>query len=88
MHNVIRHAQASRYEVNLDVRNNELVLSIEDNGIGFGNPVENGLRGRGLHNIRERAKVIGAIVSWRPSRFSTGTRFELTLPLKSDPQEG
>ncbi|MGE4579196.1 MAG: HAMP domain-containing protein [Desulfuromonadales bacterium] len=87
IHNVIRHAQASRYEVNLDVRNGELVLSVEDNGVGFTAPPQNGRSGRGLHNIRERAKVIGSTVQWGPSRFSTGTRFELIMPLKSHPQE-
>jgi len=32
-----------------------------------------------LNNIRERAKAISAEVSWKSSRFSSGTRFELTL---------
>ena len=81
IHNVIKHAQASRYEVNLDRRENDLILSIEDNGNGF-DPHSVPTSGhRGLYNIRERAKTVGAEVSWRPSRFTSGTRFELTLPL-------
>lgn len=78
--NVIKHAAASRYEVNLEIREKLLVLSVEDNGSGF-KPAQRPDSGRGLNNIRERARAIGAAVDWRASRFSSGTRFELTLPL-------
>jgi len=76
--NVIKHADASRYEVNLEVREKTLILSVEDNGKGIPDR-DNRDSGRGLNNIRERAKAISAEVSWKSSRFSSGTRFELTL---------
>ena len=77
--NVIKHASASRYEVNLEVRERSLILSVEDNGRGLDqNTGQSG--GRGLNNIRERARAIGAEISWKASRFSSGTRFELILP--------
>jgi two-component system, NarL family, sensor histidine kinase UhpB len=81
IHNVIKHAQASRYEVNLSRRGNEIVLAVEDNGIGFGAAMVDAHGGRGLNNIRERARAIGASVAWGASRFTSGTRFELALPL-------
>ena len=88
IHNVIKHARASRYEVNLDRRCGQIVLSVEDNGVGF-DEEQGALRGgRGLHNIRERARAIGARVAWSSSRFSTGSRFELTLTLPNNGQEG
>ncbi len=80
--NVLKHAAASRYEVNLEVRNNTLVMSVEDNGKGL-DPNQLSSGGRGLNNIRERARAIAAEVDWRKSRFSSGTRFELTLPTTS-----
>ena len=76
--NVIKHAAASRYEVNLEIREKKLILSVEDNGKGIPT-IDNRDSGRGLNNIRERAKAITAEVSWKSSRFSSGTRFELTL---------
>ncbi len=76
--NVHKHAAASRYEVNLELREATLVFSVEDNGCGFSSDRSHD-QGRGLNNIRERARAIGAHVQWKPSRFSTGTRFELTL---------
>ncbi len=81
--NVLKHADASRYEVSLEVREKELILSVEDNGKGLSDDSFHSGSGRGLNNIRERARAITAEVSWKPSRFSTGTRFELTLPYQS-----
>lgn len=80
--NVIKHAKATRYEVNLEMCENTLVLSVEDNGKGMGDTSSPG-RGRGLNNIRERARAISAEVDWKPSRFSSGIRFELTLPCEA-----
>ncbi|MDZ4185956.1 MAG: histidine kinase [Desulfuromonadales bacterium] len=77
IHNVIRHAHASRYEVVIERRGEDFVLSVEDNGNGFNlETAQNG--GRGLNNMRERARTINARISWSPSRFSSGTRFELS----------
>jgi len=81
IHNVIKHSEASRYEINLSRRGPEILLSVEDNGRGFEFSGAGRMGGRGLNNIRQRAATIGAEVIWRPSRFSSGTRFELTLPL-------
>lgn len=80
IHNVLKHAAANRYEVNLELREKLLVLSIEDNGRGMEHDQAQG-GGRGLNNIRERARAIGANVSWTKSRFSSGTRFEITLQI-------
>lgn len=84
IHNVIKHARASRYEVNLDLRGDQVVLSVEDNGVGFDQEQVALRSGRGLHNIRERARAIGGQVAWSASRFSSGTRFELTLPVPTE----
>ena len=86
INNVLRHAHASQLEVGMTLRGGALVVAVEDNGRGFDHapqlPTASG--GRGLHNIQERARAIGAQASWRNSRFSSGTRFELVLPLKKE----
>lgn len=79
IHNVYKHSGASRYEVNFDYAHGAVKLSVEDNGRGF--TLSKDSLGRGLHNIQERARAIGAQAVWKPSRFSSGTRFELTLSL-------
>jgi len=86
LNNVLRHAHASQLEVSMARRGNTLVVVVEDNGCGFDHapqlPTTSG--GRGLHNIQERARAIGAQANWRDSRFSSGTRFELVLPLREE----
>lgn len=87
--NTLRHSRATRFEVSLVKRESELLLSVEDNGNGFDflEVTSRHQGGRGLHNITERARAIGARVAWRPSRFSSGTRFELYLPLDDMPEQ-
>ena len=61
LHNVQKHARASRVSVLFTVRDAVAVLVIEDNGQGFTpdlrDPAQNG--GLGLVSMRERARVIG-----------------------------
>ena len=61
LHNVHKHAQASRVTVMLDVRDEHLTLVIEDNGRGFvrDEPGERGAESLGLISMRERARLIG-----------------------------
>ncbi len=84
INNVLRHAQANQLEVGMTLRGETLIVVVEDNGRGFDYapqlPTASG--GRGIHNIRERARAIGGQAAWMSSRFSSGTRFELQLPLK------
>lgn len=81
--NVLRHAQCSRFEVSIRIVAQHLLCTVEDNGVGM--PAARAGQGHGCLNIAERANVIGAQASWGPSRFSTGTRFELDLPLLTPP---
>lgn len=87
IHNVVKHSGANRYEVSLDVNDNRFIMAVEDNGRGFDPETVGGSSHRGLHNIRERARAIGAQVFWKTSRFSSGTRFELILNLSALNQE-
>jgi signal transduction histidine kinase len=86
INNVLQHARANQIEVGMTLRGNALVITVEDTGRGFDHapqlPTMSG--GRGLNNIQERARALGAQVSWRNSRFSSGTRFELTLPITEE----
>jgi signal transduction histidine kinase len=90
LNNVLRHAHASQLEVGMRLRSGTLVISVEDNGRGMGPEPQlpNQSGGRGLHNIRERARAIGADVSWLSSRFSSGTRFELLLRVQAPDPAG
>jgi len=80
INNVVSHAHCTRYEVECRLGSGSLLLSVEDNGVGLSN-TDAADMGRGLFNIEQRAKMIDATVRWSSARFSSGTRFELELPL-------
>jgi len=80
--NVAKHAHADRLELVLRINDNQLILSVEDNGVGM--PAEIDTNRHGIANINERARLLNSTVTWSSSRFARGTCFELTLPLGID----
>lgn len=86
VHNVLRHAQCTRFEISVHTCDNMLVALVDDDGLGMRAPPDGMAHGHGLINIRERAKTIGARVSWGASRFSSGTRVKIQLPISDPPQ--
>lgn len=80
--NALKHGGSTLVTLALQVKENALVLSIADNGMGFDPALAD--RGKAGHfgcvGIRERARRIGAAVVWR-SAPGAGVTVELTLPL-------
>lgn len=68
INNAVRHSQADTIKISLDFDEDEVCLTISDNGCGF-NPnsltmqTENGRRKFGLTTMRERAKLVGGLLS-------------------------
>lgn len=63
--NSLRHGQASRVWVRIELDRRKLTLSVSDDGVGFaaeedGKPT---MGGHGVHNMRKRADEIGASLS-------------------------
>jgi signal transduction histidine kinase len=92
--NVARHAQASQAQVHLFVRAGHLVISVQDDGVGFGVGPERPAGSFGLIGIRERALMLGGTV-WMGRGEWGGAHLEVHLPLQvapplrpSEPDEG
>jgi signal transduction histidine kinase len=79
--NIIRHAHCSRYEIDLRLTDDYLMLTIDDNGLGFKLDEQTRKQGHGIFNITQRAYAINAEIQWKSSRFSSGTQLLLKLPL-------
>jgi signal transduction histidine kinase len=80
--NALKHAQATEITMHLSATADAIILRVADNGQGFapaaattGQPGHFGCMG-----IRERARKIGAEVSWH-SEVGKGTRVTIVLPL-------
>jgi NarL family two-component system sensor histidine kinase LiaS len=55
--NVARHSKASQVTVKLTITPNDVVLTVEDNGVGF--DMADGKKGVGLDSMRERLDAVG-----------------------------
>jgi signal transduction histidine kinase len=77
--NALQHAHAVSITVRTDVNlmNGQLLIEVKDDGHGF-DPGQ-ALRGRGLDNMRNRARSVGASVELAAT--NDGTSVRLTLPL-------
>jgi signal transduction histidine kinase len=81
LQNVAKHAKAKHLSVTLGVQDDNLVLSLEDDGIGFAPQAVKGKGGLGLVSIGERARIIGASLSIE-SKPGDGTRISVRVPLQ------
>jgi signal transduction histidine kinase len=77
VHNIIRHSQASQAFVQLNFHENEISITVEDNGIGF-NTKEN-FDGIGLKNIESRINMLKGDIDIKSS--SKGSLFYILLDL-------
>jgi two-component system sensor histidine kinase UhpB len=78
--NAMRHADASDVTLSLAWADDELVLSVSDNGRGLPSDL---IEGGGLTGMRERALLIGAQLDVE-STPGAGVRVTLRLPFKPD----
>jgi two-component system CheB/CheR fusion protein len=85
LNNVAKHAHASRVDVIVERRDSDIVLVIEDNGVGF--PAaerEVASTGMGLAGMRERATLIGAAFQVESSPGEGTTIFVRTKRAQKD----
>ncbi len=79
--NVTRHAQASSLRVKLTTAHHSVRLEIADDGVGFDPSAERPADRRGLRNMEERARGLGASLSVK-SVAGRGTQVRVELPLR------
>jgi len=79
--NVARHAQIDHAKLNLRFQKNQVVLQVEDDGVGFNNLKSAESRGWGLAGMRERAESVGGELHMR-SASGDGTFVEVSVPIQ------
>ena len=86
LQNALKHADASRIIVMLDVSDQGVRAFVDDNGRGLGERSEAKARGEsggiGLTSAKARAASIGGEIRLGPSPLGRGTRFELVTKSK------
>ena len=80
LHNVVKHAQATRVKIIFELGETQMVWRVEDDGRGFAAAGDNALDD-GLRNIRQRAHALGgeAEITSRPG---AGTWVTVRIPLE------
>jgi two-component system sensor histidine kinase DevS len=81
--NAAKHSHASRLEVRLLSQDDEVVLSLKDNGRGFRADQTDRRVGHGLMNMHDRALAIGGSFWVGPSQSGPGTEVRARLPRRS-----
>jgi PAS domain S-box-containing protein len=80
--NAIKHGQSRRIEIGLSHRRNKFLLSIQDDGLGFSEGLEN-KEGMGIRTMNYRANMIGASLDIQKNPGG-GTVVICTLPLSME----
>jgi len=79
--NVARHADASEVTIRVEVEDDALVVTIDDDGKGF-DPDAVGPRRRGLVGMRERVELLGGTIGIT-STPGSGTHIRVALPVSA-----
>ena len=83
IHNTIKHAQASILTLQLTAKENKILLSSEDNGIGFNySQASKELTGLGLRNLVSRTEIMGGDL-FIESQSGKGTIYTIEIPLSN-----
>ena len=85
--NMIKHAEANTVKVSLVKENDNIILTVEDDGVGFNmheGPVDiDRPSGFGLFSIRERLSCLGGYLKIE-SKIGHGTRAVMIAPIKPE----
>jgi signal transduction histidine kinase len=85
LQNVVKHSGAARARVTLTVKNNGIVLTVDDDGRGFDQEAVKGKDTMGLVSMRERARLVQGQFAVTSSP-GNGTRVDVRVPLFSSEQ--
>ncbi len=84
LNNIIKHSQASNANIIVGKRENNIEISVKDNGKGFAkskvdNDSYNSVKGFGLSGIQERISILRGSISTK-SEINKGTSIQIIIP--------
>ena len=83
--NVMRHARAKTVSVHLRINDDQLILTVRDDGQGIKRSEWEQSRSLGLRGLRERVRLIGGTVFLTDA--ARGTEISLVLPIRTRAEE-
>jgi signal transduction histidine kinase len=82
VHNIIKHAKATEAFIQISFSEEELNITVEDNGIGMSVINENA-RGMGIKSIHDRVKAINGKINFE-SGYARGTSIYINIDLQKE----
>jgi signal transduction histidine kinase len=83
LNNAVKHAKATQILIQIVLKNQNLIMTIKDNGIGFDENIDiTKIKSDGLRNIIRRAELINGKVILE-SQINIGTNYTIEIPLKN-----
>lgn len=79
IHNVNKHANATEVSINIILDENNIAMSINDNGIGF--DINTTKKGIGLKNMQQRIDVVGGKINIQSTK-NRGTSIFISIPIE------
>ena len=79
LQNAIKHSEAKNIQIAIEVKDDNLILKLEDDGKGIDEQSEGGL---GIRNMKHRTKLLGGNINW--ASLEKGTVVTIRLPIKKD----
>lgn len=86
LRNIVKHAQARHVDIHVSCASDQVLASIEDDGVGFEPECARQTPGIGLASMRERVQYVQGEFTIQ-SAPGQGTVIRLSLPLPGDPHE-
>jgi signal transduction histidine kinase len=83
--NIVKHAHARQVWIDLRRDGGEVVLAVEDDGVGFGAATRGDGSGFGLTNVRERMRHLGGKLEIEANKAG-GARVTLSAPALTTPE--
>lgn len=80
VNNVIKHSGANQLDIQMGIDENEITVTIEDNGKGFDSNNKDNFEGIGLKNIITRVEFLKGTVEW-DSTIGKGTLVAIHIPM-------
>ena len=77
--NIIKHAKAQSAKIHLEKKGNEIIMILQDNGVGFDFSKKfKNLKSLGLKTIKERVRFLNGIL-WVESDDKSGSKFKIII---------
>ncbi len=80
--NIVKHASATHVNIVMTSESDQIVVSIEDDGVGFDPSAFTERETMGLRNMKERTKLLGGTLELQ-SKPGQGTRLTVQIPVRA-----